>query len=83
MIVASFFALPFLTSEKTLHGILCRKFVVKKLIKKNERLTKHNIKTALTYSSGGILPKKYYDIIKKRSKKSLKPEHILKFSDLK
>ena len=73
----------FLTSEKTLHGILCRKFVVKKLIKKNERLTKHNIKTALTYSSGGILPKKYYDIIKKRSKKSLKPEHILKFSDLK
>ena len=73
----------FLKSEKTLHGILIRKFVVKKNIKKNEKLNKNNIKTALTYSREGILPKNYYQIIKKKAKKDLKSGHILKLSDLK
>tara|TARA_B110000881_G_C18593459_1_gene529632 strand:- start:589 stop:1662 length:1074 start_codon:yes stop_codon:yes gene_type:complete len=73
----------FLKSEKTLHGILIRKFVVKKNIKKGEKLNKNNIKTALTYSKRGILPKYYYQIIKKKAKKTLISRHILKLSDLK
>lgn len=73
----------FLKSEKILHSILSRKFVVRNSIKKNEKITKSNIKTALTYSKEGILPNKYYEIINKRAKKSLEPGQILKISDLK
>ena len=58
----------FLKSEKILHSILSRKFVARKLIKKNEKLNKNNIKTALTYSKNGILPKNYYTIINKKVK---------------
>ena len=48
-----------------------------------EKLTKQNIKTALTYEKKGILPKQYFQILNKRAKKKLKPEHVLKISDIK
>ena len=73
----------FLKSEKTLHNILIRKFVVRNRIKKNGKLDFKNIKTALTYNKGGILPKDYYKILNKRVKKMLIPGHVLNFKDLK
>ena len=73
----------FLKSEKTLHNILIRKFVVRKKINKNEKFNFQNIKTALIYNTKGILPKNYYKILNKRSKKQLNPGHVLSFKDLK
>tara|TARA_B100000427_G_scaffold162982_1_gene135477 strand:+ start:3050 stop:4126 length:1077 start_codon:yes stop_codon:yes gene_type:complete len=73
----------FLKSERILHGILSRKFVVRRTIKNGKRLNRENIKTALTYSKSGILPKDYHRILNKKSKKILKVGHILKFSDIK
>ena len=72
----------FLKSEKTLHNILIRKFIVSKTIKKNERIKPKHLKTILTYSKHGILPKYYYKILNKRFKKDFKPGHILKFKDI-
>ena len=70
----------FLNSEKVLHNVLTRKFVVRKNIKKGQRLNKFNIKTALTYKKGGILPKHYYKILNKKCRKDLKAGHILNLS---
>jgi len=73
----------FLNSEKVLHNVLIRKFVVRKDIKKGGRFNKLNIKTALTYSTTGLLPKEYYKIVNKKASKFLKIGHILKYSDIK
>ena len=72
----------FLNSEKILHSILCRKFVVRKDLKKGTKLNKNNIKTALTYSKGGLLPNQYYKILNKKVRRSLKSGQILKISDI-
>ena len=37
----------FLKSEKTLHNVLIRKFVSRKFIKKNQKISFDNVKTAL------------------------------------
>ena len=73
----------FLKSETVLHNVLIRKFVVREEIKKGEKLNFNNIKTALTYSKNGILPKDYFKIFGRKSKKFLKKGHILQNSDLK
>tara|TARA_Y100001970_G_C14188679_1_gene834076 strand:- start:391 stop:1464 length:1074 start_codon:yes stop_codon:yes gene_type:complete len=70
----------FLKSEKVLHNVLVRKFVVRKKIKKGQKLNKLNIKTALTYKKDGILPKYYYKILNKKSKRDLKVGQILNYS---
>ena len=70
----------FLKSEKTLHNILCRKFVARRDIKKGGKLTKYNIKTAMTYSKSGILPNQYFKILNKKAKKFIKSGTALKFS---
>ena len=70
----------FLNSEKVLHNVLTRKFVVRKNIKKGHRLNKFNIKTALTYKKGGILPKYYYKILNKKCKKNLRAGDVLNLS---
>ena len=72
----------FLKSEKVLHSILCRKFVVRKDIKKGAKFNKDNIKTALTYKKGGLLPNQYYKILNKKVKRSLTAGQILKVSDI-
>ena len=72
----------FLKSEKVLHSILCRKFVIRKNIKKGAKLNKDNIKTALTYDKGGLLPNQYYKILNKKVKRSLTAGQILKISDI-
>ncbi len=72
----------FLKSEKILHNILIRKFVVRKVIKKGEKLNFKNIKTALTYSKNGILPKDYFKILGRKVRRSLKLGHVLRNSDL-
>jgi len=72
----------FLKSEKTLHSILCRKFVVRKDIKKGARLNKDNIKTALTYSKGGLLPNQYYSLLNKKVKRTLYSGQVLKLSEI-
>ena len=73
----------FLGSEKVLHKILSRKFVVRKEIKLGTKLNKDNIKTALIYSKEGILPKYYYDILQKTAKRNLKAGKILSLKDIK
>ena len=72
----------FLKSEKILHSILCRKFVVRKDIKKGAKFNKNNIKTALTYTKGGLLPNQYYNILNKKSKRTLSSGHVLRSSDI-
>tara|TARA_B100000780_G_scaffold185446_1_gene130238 strand:+ start:4637 stop:5713 length:1077 start_codon:yes stop_codon:yes gene_type:complete len=72
----------FLKSEKVLHSILCRKFVVRKDIKKGVRLNKDNIKTALIYSKSGILPNQYYNLLNKKTKRTLHSGQVLKLSDI-
>ena len=54
-----------------------------KNIHKNEKLTKNNIKTAITMRKGGIHPKNYFNLIGKKINKSLKVGHILQMKDLK
>ncbi len=71
----------FLNSEKTLHNVLIRKFVIRKSIKKGQKFTKNNIKTALIYSKQGVLPKEYYKILNKVSKNDLNVGDILKKTD--
>ena len=73
----------FLKSEKILHDVLIRKFVLIKNQKKNSRLNRKNLKTALVYSKSGILPNNLYKILGKRLKRNLNKGHIIKFSDLK
>jgi len=73
----------FLKSEAVLHNILVRKFVAREDIKKGKKLNFNNIKTALTYSKKGILPKDYYKILGKKSKKFLKKGYIFQEIDLK
>ena len=72
----------FLKSEKILHSILCRKFVVRKAIKKGAKFNKDNIKTALTYAKGGLLPNQYYNILNKKSKRTLSAGQVLRSSDI-
>ncbi len=73
----------FLKSETTLHNVLIRKFVSRKIIKKNEKFNFTNIKTALVYSNKGILPKNYYKILGKRASKEIKKGQILNFGLIK
>lgn len=70
-------------SEEILHNILCRKFVTRKEIKKNTKLNKSNLKTAITYKTGGITPNKYFEILDKKVSKDLKIGHILTLKDFK
>ena len=72
----------FLKSEKILHGILIRKFIVRTNIKKGQKFTFNNIKTALTYKKGGILPKDYFKILGKKARVNLHKGQILNFNNL-
>ena len=57
--------------------------MVRKNIKKNGKLNRLNIKTAITYKKGGITPNQYYKILNKRVIKNLEKGHILSLKDLK
>lgn len=72
----------FLKSEKVLHNILIRKFVIRKNIKKGSKFNFNNIKTALTYKNSGILPKNYLKILGKRSRRNLKIGHVISWADV-
>ena len=73
----------FLKSEKILHDVLIRKFVTRKNVFKNEKINFNNVKTAVTYSARGILPKNYKSIFGKRFKKNMKANSIFELKDLK
>jgi len=73
----------FLKSEKILHDVLIRKFVTRKDVSKNDKINFDNVKTAVTYSKSGILPKDYYKILNKKFKKDIKSGSVFKFEDLK
>lgn len=72
----------FLKSEKILHGILIRKFIARTNIKKGQKFTFNNIKTALTYKKGGILPKDYFEILGKKARINLQKGQILNSNNL-
>lgn len=73
----------FLKSEKVLHDVLTRKFVTRKNVFKNERVNFNNVKTAVTYSSKGILPKNYKNIFGKKFKRNINTNTTIEFKDLK
>ena len=72
-----------LKSEQVLHDVLIRKFVTRKNVSKNEKLNFNNIKTAVTYSKRGILPKNYYKILGKSFKKNMNYGALFELKDLK
>ena len=73
----------FLKSEKVLHDVLIRKFITRKQVFKNEKINFKNVKTAVTYSSRGILPKNYFNILGKKFKKNIKANSVFELKDLK
>jgi N,N'-diacetyllegionaminate synthase len=73
----------FLKSEKVLHDVLIRKFVTRKNVKKSEKINFNNVKTAVTYSKKGILPKNYLDILGKKFNKNIKANTIINLKDIK
>ncbi len=73
----------FRKSEKILHDVLIRKFVTRKKVTKGEKINFNNIKTAVTYTNNGILPKDYLKILGKKFKKNLKANFVINFKDIK
>ena len=73
----------FRNSEKILHSVLIKKLVARKNIKKDKKLSKSDIKPALIYSSKGLLPKEYFNILNKKPKKDLKIGHVFLKNDFK
>jgi len=70
----------FQKSEQTLHNVLIRKFITRVDVKKNEKISFKNVKTALIYSKRGILPKMYYKILNKKFRKNLKKNSTIEFN---
>ena len=73
----------FRKSEKILHDVLIRKFVTRKKVTKGEKINFNNIKTAVTYTNNGILPKDYLKILGKKFKKNLKANFVINFKNIK
>lgn len=72
----------FLKSEKTLHSILSRKFVASSLIRKGSRIKDFNINTAVVKRGLGILPKDYFKILNKKTKKNIHKGNLINYKDL-
>ena len=72
----------FLKSERVLHNILIRKFITREDIPVGKKINYQNIKTALTYSKRGILPKYFFQILNKKTKKFLRKGHIILHGNL-
>ncbi len=72
----------FLESESVLHGVLAKKIIVSKEMKKGEKFSANNIRTVVTKKEGGMLPNKYYDILDKEASSDLNKNHILEYSDI-
>jgi sialic acid synthase SpsE len=73
----------FLDSEKTLHGVLCRKIVLKKNINKGSKITKDDLTTFVTNKEGGVLPENYYEVVGATAQKDLVKDQILEIVDYK
>lgn len=73
----------FRNSEKILHSILIKKLVARKNIKKGTKLKEIHIKPTIVYSDKGYLPKEYFKILNKTTKKDLKIGHIFSNNDFK
>lgn len=72
----------FQQSEKVLHGVLSKKIVTSKFIKKGHLISFDNVKTVVTKKEGGVLPNKYLELINKAATKDLPENHIIEISDL-
>mgnify|MGYP005633371287 CR=1 FL=1 len=73
----------FLDSEKTLHGVLCRKIVLKKNINKGSKISKDDLTTFVTNKEGGVLPEAYYEVVGAIAQKDLVKNQILEIVDYK
>jgi len=72
----------FQDSEKVLHGVLSKKIITSKNLKKGEKITSKNIRTVVTKTNTGMLPNKYYTILNQPVSKDLQKDHILEPSDI-
>ena len=72
----------FLPSEEVLHGVLAKKIVTTKPIKKGTIIESNMIKTIVTKQKGGLLPDKYYSVLGASTIKNLPENHILEIGDL-
>jgi N,N'-diacetyllegionaminate synthase len=72
----------FLPSEEVLHGVLVKKIVTTKPIKKGDTIQSNMIQTIVTKQKGGLLPDKYYYVLGAPAVKDLPKNHILEIGDL-
>ena len=72
----------FQESEAVLHGVLSKKIILSKDLKKGESFSFDNIRTVVTKSDSGILPNKYYEIVNKVATRDLPRNHVLENSDI-
>jgi len=72
----------FLPSEKVLHGVLAKKIVTATPIKKGEAIAPNMIRTMITKQEGGLLPDKYYCVLKATTVRDLPENHVLEIGDL-
>ena len=72
----------FQESEAVLHGVLTKKIILSKSVKKGDSFSHDNIRTVVTKSNEGLLPNKYYEVLNKVASKDLSKNHVLENSDL-
>tara|TARA_B110000008_G_scaffold257902_1_gene276450 strand:- start:5965 stop:7038 length:1074 start_codon:yes stop_codon:yes gene_type:complete len=72
----------FQESESVLHGVLVKKIIISKDLKKGDSFSQGNIRTVVTKQNGGLLPNKYYEIVNKVASRDLPKNHILEISDI-
>jgi N,N'-diacetyllegionaminate synthase len=71
----------FLPSEKVLHGILSKRIITKKELRKGTVLEPTMLRTVVTKQEGGLLPNEYYNVLGTRLKNDFPANHILKLGD--
>jgi sialic acid synthase SpsE len=71
----------FLESEEVLHGVLSKRIITSKAIKKGECLKFENLRTVVTKKDGGILPNRYFSVENRIVTQDLPVNHILSESD--
>jgi len=72
----------FLSSEKVLHGVLAKKLVTMRSLKRGESLESNMIRTVVTKEEGGLLPDKYYYVLGATVVRDLPKNHVLEIGDL-
>ena len=71
----------FLDSESVLHGVLSKRIITSKEIKKGDKLNFSNLRTVVTKKEEGILPNKYYEVEGRTALLDLEKNHIISYKD--